>query len=138
MAPTDVGTTTSITLEFADPINVFGGYFTGVENGCGQTRVEWSTHEFLLPNSSLNNDCLMDRPAGTLFFGVISATPFTSVTFRQQGARSPSHRDVFAFDDMLYGTSVTVAPEPTTSVLVASGLAAVAAAARRRRARRSR
>ncbi|MCU0648646.1 MAG: PEP-CTERM sorting domain-containing protein [Gemmatimonadaceae bacterium] len=132
MAPNDVGTTTSLTLTFATPINVFGGYFTGVENGCGQTRVQWAGGDFLLPNTSVNNDCELDRPAGIQFFGFISATPLSSVTFRQQGARSPSFRDLFAFDDMVYGTA-TVVPEPGSVALLASGLVALAAVVRRRR-----
>jgi hypothetical protein len=133
MAPNDDGTTTMITLRFEEPINAFGAFLTGVENGCGQTRVQWSMEEFLLPNSSMNNDCLVDRPAGTLFFGVISATPFSTVTFRQQGARSPSHRDLFGVDDLMFGQAATVVPEPTSVVLLASGLLALGGLVRRRR-----
>lgn len=52
------------------------------------------------------------------YFGVISDTAFTSITF------SPSNSgDGIFFDSMSYGTAATAVPEPGTMVLTALGLA---------------
>jgi hypothetical protein len=133
MAPEQQGATSSITFSFARPINVFGAYFSGVENGCGQTRVEWSTVDFLLPNTTVDNTCVPGATAGLQFFGFISPTLISTITFRQQGARSPSFRDLWSLDDMVYGTA-TVVPEPASYALLATGLAGIVVMVRRRRA----
>jgi hypothetical protein len=132
MVPDGFGTISALTFTFATPITVFGAYFTGVENGCGQTRVEWAAESVLLPNTNIDNVCIEPNLAGIQWMGFVSATPITTLTVRQQGARSPDFRDWLAIDDMVYGT--TVVPEPATWALLAAGLAGLAAIRRRRMA----
>ncbi len=60
------------------------------------------------------------------YFGLISDTPFTSITF------SPSNSgDGIFFDSMSYGRGTTV-PEPATIAILGLGLAGLAALRRRR------
>jgi hypothetical protein len=136
MAPLEAASVSSITFTFMQPINFFSGWFTGVENGCGQTRVEWLAESFLLPNSSVNNVC--GATTGVQFFGVLSQTPFTTVTFLQRGARSPNARDFWAVDDLFFGaTADTVVPEPATNLLLATGLVGVCCLSRKLGRRRT-
>jgi hypothetical protein len=136
MAPLQVATESSFTFTFAQPMTYFGAWFTGIENGCGQTRAEWLGESFLLPNSTVDNVC--GATVGLQFFGFVSQTPFTTLTFRQQGARSPNSSDFWAMDDMIYGTAPgTVVPEPTSVVLLATGLVGVVLGRRRMTTRRT-
>jgi hypothetical protein len=100
---------------FVNPINAFG-IWTAVEVG-GQMTASggaWTNSFALTAN----------QPS---FWGVISTTSFTTVTFDMGGAQN------VGFDALRFGVpSTTVVPEPQTWAMVLVGIAAMAMRNRRR------
>nr|MCU0634418.1 PEP-CTERM sorting domain-containing protein [Gemmatimonadaceae bacterium] len=129
LANDEVGLTASLTFNFATPINFFGAYITGVERSCATYTASWGAASFVLPNSGNPTACSVGA-AGIQWFGFRSTSSVTSVTFAE--VRVAGFRDVIGIDDVIYGV---VVPEPSTYVLLASGLAALAGVARRRQRR---
>lgn len=67
-----------------------------------------------------------DIPGGTLFFGLVSDTAFTSLTFTSE------INDGFALDNLTYGTTAPI-PVPAGLPLILGGLGAIAMLRRKRR-----
>ena len=131
------GSGTEFTINFANPIAAFGFYGTDLGDSGSNlvlrfTRSIGSTFDVQVPYD-VNAPGGDLRSGNLLFFGYIdTANPFTSVQFRSTGSG-----DVFGFDDMTIGTAQQVnqgvVPEPSTYVLMATGLGVLASVARRRR-----
>ena len=125
------------TINFTSSIAAFGFFGTDLGDAGSNlilrfTRAVGGTFDVQVPYN-------VNAPGGglpngnLLYFGYIdTANPLTSVQFRSTGSG-----DVFGFDDMTIGTaqqvSTGVVPEPSTYLLMATGLAALAGIARRRR-----
>jgi len=68
-------------------------------------------------------------PRGDGFFGVISNTPIDWIRFRMTASTTYTNIDLVMIDDLTFGTAI---PEPSTALLLASGLVALAVGRRRR------
>lgn len=103
---------------FAQPVNSFGGYFTGIGTNPGDVTVQFNdgtARSYVLPEAS---------NGGAAFFGFVNADALvTNVSVVQTGTSA----DFFAIDDLRYGA---VVPEP--AAIGAIGAASVALLARRR------
>ena len=107
----------SITFNFTSPIDSFGAYFTGWQVN-GQTLSYGST-TLTMPNGDFSN-------GGTLFFGFVDAgASITSITYS-------ALNDIVAVDDVRYGRSGAAVPEPTSLLLLGTGLAGLVRFARKR------
>ncbi len=97
----------SETFTFATAIDSFGAYFTGWQIGTQTlTYTDGSTVTLNMPGASSSG--------GTLFFGFIDAgASISSITYE-------AVNDVVAIDDLRYG--VASVPEPSTLLLLGSGL----------------
>lgn len=92
----------SVTFQFANPISVFGTNMRDVEN----ISISYETSE------GENGTAASPAANGAVqFFGIISDTPFTSITFSGPGV---STGDGVVFDETTY-----VIPEPSTTALLA-------------------
>jgi len=127
-SPTNVYRNNGATFNFATPIDSFGAFFTGWQLG-GQTI----TIEYLSGGTEVLNMPAGDSSGGTLFFGF---TDFgASITSIAYTAGSGSSTDAVGFDDVRFGSGeYTSVPEPTTLVLLGTGLLIVVRSRRRRHA----
>ncbi|MDF1501440.1 PEP-CTERM sorting domain-containing protein [Roseisolibacter sp. H3M3-2] len=129
---------TTFTISFSDPVAAFGFYGIDVGDQGSQlalrfTLVGGTTLDWVLPYTpSVGRNSARD--GSLLYAGFINTTSFTSVQFRGTDAD-----DVFAFDDMTIGSAQQVTnppgstvPEPSTYVLLASGLGILGLVGRRR------
>lgn len=127
----------TFSINFASPVAAFGFYGIDIGEFSSQlalrfTLVGGSTLTWQLPYVATNGQNT-PRDGSLLFAGFLDTRLFTSVAFL--GTDSD---DVFGFDDMTIGSleqvrPPAVIPEPSTYVLLASGLAALGMVARRRR-----
>ncbi|GEM_PF-2364869 len=109
-------------FDFATPISHFGGYFGGMQKDFSSIRVFLTGGPQDIPFS-------FDlRSGGTGFYGFSSTQSVSRVDV-------VINVDFVGMDDVMYGPSVSVVPEPSTYALMAAGLAALGLAARRRRIR---
>ncbi|MEP6763340.1 MAG: PEP-CTERM sorting domain-containing protein [Gemmatimonadaceae bacterium] len=125
----------NVTLNFTKPINFFGGFFSAVESECGTVTAGWATKTFDLLDTRTGGSC-NEGTAGVQWFGFIAPAAFSHVSFTV--AEFKNSLDSFAMDDIIWGNSLsssTTTPEPSTWVLMLSGLGMVALASRRRRSR---
>jgi hypothetical protein len=113
-----------VTFSFANPIQAFGGYFTGVGNFPGDTFINFTDgtwQSLALSESSLG---------GVQFLGFIDSDKLiSSVTVRENpefisGVPFLISGDRFGIDDIRYVNSSQSVPEPMTigGILAASGL----------------
>ena len=115
-------------VNFSQPVAAFGFYGIDIGDFGGQLTVELAgggSQNFIVPNT-IGSD---GNPDGSVhFWGVIarnSAETFTSALFNTTTGQG----DVFAFDDMTIGSldqvnlNPPVVPEPSTLLLLASGIA---------------
>jgi hypothetical protein len=127
-SPTNVYRNNGASFSFATPIDSFGAYFTGWQLS-GQTLnigyMDGSTDVLSMPAGMSSG--------GTLFFGFIDAG--ASITSIDYIAGSTDTTDAVGFDDVRYGTAgYTPVPEPTSLVLLGTGLLVAARSRRRRQA----
>lgn len=119
--------TGTLTLTFSSAINFFGGYVTGRQTSCGSITATWGANSFLLPNSG---DASCGSNSGVQWFGFVSNTAVNTVTFTDVALGD--FRDVAGIDDIIYGTTTTTVPEPSTYVLLGAGLAVLGVVSRRK------
>lgn len=131
---------TTFRIDFAAPVAAFGFYGIDIGEFGSQLTLRFGMMgggflDWLLPYTATNGTNTL-RDGSLLYAGFINASQFSYVEFR--GTNSA---DSFAFDDMTIGSLAqvidppsTTVPEPSTVLLLASGLGATLLAARRRRA----
>jgi PEP-CTERM motif-containing protein len=113
--PQFVASPATLTFSFSTPINAFGAYITGLEDGiAGVVNVQFNDGS---PQSFLLSDPI---GGGVQFFGFTDAGhAISAVSFVETGVSASSSRDIWGIDDM----SFSVTPEPGTLLLLGSSLA---------------
>jgi hypothetical protein len=134
-APTLAVGTSTATFSFANPVQGFGAYFTGL----GTNPVN-SVH--LVFNDGMSEDILLtgNSAGGVQFFGFLDPGASFSSLSVQEGTTA-TQRDIFGIDDvrLVYAPAAAAAaaiPEPATAGLFVLGLAGLAGLAVRRWRRR--
>jgi hypothetical protein len=112
----------TLTFSFSTPINSFGTYITGLEEGIdGVVTVEFN-------DGALQSFLLSDPIGGGVqFFGFTDAGHAISAVSFVETDVSSSTRDILGIDDVSY----TVIPEPGTLLLLGSTLAGLGFLSRR-------
>ncbi len=109
----------TVTFTFIGPISAFGVDLRRAQNLAGLLEIV------------INGDAFQP-PVLPDFYGLISSTPFTSVTFRN--VDRAEFGDGFGLDNVLHSPiSTNVVPEPMVWAQLIAGFALVGAFARRRR-----
>jgi hypothetical protein len=108
----------SITFSFAQPTNAFGGYFSGLEMLPDTITLNYvtvnGTYSLVVENATI------DDPA-VRFFGIIDTDPISQITLTVFVPAGTTNYDWWGLDDVRYASSTAV-PEPTTMLLLGSGL----------------
>ncbi|MBX7167859.1 MAG: PEP-CTERM sorting domain-containing protein [Pirellulales bacterium] len=125
--PDDRGTPFSDVMTFSEPVTAWGSYF--VQGGDGNAN----TLTFRLENTLLGTSKDVMQPIGdhwpftnVFYFGVTDTDPFNRVTMIES-----NDNDGILLDNILVG-QVRAVPEPSTWVLLGTGLATLALIHRRR------
>lgn len=119
-------------LVFNSPVEFFGAYFTGLGTAAGSLTVEFDNGD---PAGPFAYPVVGGDGGGVNFFGFTTfGAPITEVTMVLRGVTADS-RDIYSIDDIttgLEGRYVGDVPEPSTYMLLASGLAGFAFLRRKR------
>jgi PEP-CTERM motif len=116
--------TGSATFTFANPTNVFGSYFTGLQTTLGTTlTIQFSDGASQTLNLPVQNN------GGAQFFGFTDTSYFNSLTINRPG------NDAWGMDNVTIATAITTAavPEPESYAMMLLGLGFVGAIARRKK-----
>jgi hypothetical protein len=107
------------TITFASPVTAFGMFFNaGLNSGTyGFTATSVGT--------IMNNGTAFDPASGFFFAGIISTTPFSSISFIDSGPNA-----AYTVPELLLGTAT---PEPSTLAITMTGIALLALGALKRR-----
>lgn len=120
---TDVDTGFSITFDSA--ITAFGADFRGLNNQDNVART------FVVVNGTeLEAPIVAGNDVGS-FFGFVSDTPFTTITFIRNPDLISGHMDAFGMDNVTFATGAV--PEPSTWAMMIVGFAGLGLATYRRR-----
>ncbi|MCZ8154107.1 MAG: hypothetical protein O9292_17140 [Rhodobacteraceae bacterium] len=116
----------TFTIKFKTAVIAFGGMFAGVNNGLtGRLRSELLVGGVLsewLGRTNNTNAGLTAR-----FFGIVSSTPFTEVTFR-----GLPRSEGFGMDDLRWASAPTPVPLPASGLLLMGAMLAAGLFGRRR------
>lgn len=119
---TDVGTGFSVTFDSA--VTAFGADFRGLNNQDNVART------FIVVNGTeLAATIVAGNDVGS-FFGFISDTPFTTISFIRNPDLIPGHMDAFGMDNVTFATGAV--PEPSTWAMMILGFASLGFATYRR------
>lgn len=116
----------TLTIKFKTAVIAFGGMFAGVNNGLtGRLRSELLVGGVLSEWLGRTNN----RNAGLTarFFGIVSSTPFTEVTFR-----GLPRSEGFGMDDLRWASAPTPVPLPASGLLLMGAMLAAGLFGRRR------
>jgi hypothetical protein len=107
------------TITFASPVTAFGMFFN--------VQLNSGTYGFSSSVGSVtNNSSSHDGSTGFIFAGIISTTPFSSITFIDSTGSLAS----YTVPELLIGSDT---PEPSTLVITMAGIALLALGAVKRR-----
>ncbi|MBD1203953.1 MAG: VPLPA-CTERM sorting domain-containing protein [Rhodobacteraceae bacterium] len=116
----------TLTIKFKTAVIAFGGMFAGVNNGLtGRLRSEFLVGGVLSEWLGRTNNS--DAGLTARFFGIVSSTPFTEVTFR-----GLPRSEGFGMDDLRWASAPTPVPLPASGLLLMGAMLAAGLFGRRR------
>lgn len=116
----------TLTIKFKTAVIAFGGMFAGVNNGLtGRLRSEFLVGGVLSEWLGRANNS--DAGLTARFFGIVSSTPFTEVTFR-----GLPRSEGFGMDDLRWASAPTPVPLPASGLLLMGAMLAAGLFGRRR------
>jgi hypothetical protein len=118
---------TGFKITFNSAITAFGADFRGFNN------LHSTTRSFVVVNGEELSAPVVPGNADASFFGFISDTPFTEITFVRNPALAFGSTDAFGMDNVVFG--IGAVPEPSTWALMILGFAGVGFMAYRRKSK---
>jgi hypothetical protein len=123
-AVTDVDT--GFVITFSSAITAFGADFVGFNN-----FASLNPRSFIVVNGIELSAPVVPGNADGSFFGFISATPFTEISFIRNPGLTPGNLDAFGMDNVTFATGAV--PEPSTWAMMMFGFAGLGFMTYRRR-----
>lgn len=120
----------TLTITFKSAVIAFGGLFAGVNDGGIRSRL---LIDGVLFDEWLGRTRQTNVGGLTRFFGIVSSTPFTQITFRGRVA-ADGFGEGFGIDNVQWAAAPTPVPVPASGLLL-MGAMLVAGVFGRRRAR---